>query len=259
MAAGTCLLAGLLVLGCQATDKARPTREVRVAAAADLQFALDDVIQSFRARHPGIATKVSYGASGNLYAQLCNRAPFDIYLSADVSYPRKLVEAGLADKDSEFLYAVGHLVLWVPDSSSLDVKELGIKALLQPAARKIAIANPKHAPYGRAAEAALKSLGVYDQVKDRLVFGENIAQTAQFVQSGAADAGILALSLALAPALHDQGRYWEVPLEAYPRLEQGGVILSWASDRQAAEELRSFLLGDEGKAVLKRYGFVAER
>ena len=116
-------------------------------------------------------------------------------------------------------------------------------------------ANPRHAPYGRAAEAALKSLKVYDSVKDRLVLGENVAQAAQFVQSGAADAGVFSRSLALAPALRDAGNFWEVPENAYPRLEQGGLILPWAEDPAAAAALRDFLLGSEGRAVLKRFGF----
>jgi len=234
-------------------------KEVRVAAAADLKFAFEDVVKAFREEHPEIAVQVSYGASGNFYAQLSNHAPFDLFLSADIDYPRKLIDQGLAEKDSEFLYAVGHLVVWVPELSPLDMEKEGIKTLLDPRVKKIAIANPRHAPYGRAAEAALKSLGVYEQVKDKLVLGENVAQTAQFVQSGSVDAGLIALSLAVAPALHDQGRFWEVPLDAYPRLEQGGVILSWAQDRQAAETLRGFLLSPEAKAILKRFGFFLQR
>src|SRR5207253_2239343 len=132
---------------------------------------------------------------------------------------------------------------------------LGIQALLDPAVRKIAIANPIHAPYGRAAEAAMKKLGVFEKVQDRLVYGENISQTAQFVESGAADIGMISHSLAVAPALRDKGRYWEVPMHAYPPLEQGGVILSWVEDRAAAEALRGFVLGEEGKLILSRYGF----
>ncbi|HEX5269878.1 MAG TPA: molybdate ABC transporter substrate-binding protein [Gemmataceae bacterium] len=253
VAAGVLVLVWLLT---RPGPPPRPQGAVRVAAAADLKFALDDAVTAFRARHPDIEVQVTYGASGNFYAQLSNRAPFDLFLSADIDYPRKLVEQGLADRDSEFLYAVGHLVLWVPNSSPLDVQGRGIDALLDPSIKKIAIANPKHAPYGRAAEAALKSLGVYDRVKEQLVLGENVAQAAQFAQTGAADAGVFALSLALAPPLRNDGRYWEVPPDAYPRLEQGGVILTWAQDRPAAEALRSFLTGDEGRAILKRYGFV---
>ncbi len=245
---------GLVGLGCF-----RPTSgkgEVRVAAASDLKFALDDVVKAFHENHPDIQVKVSYGSSGTFFAQLSNKAPFDLFLSADMDYPRKLIEQGLAEKDSEFRYAVGHLVVWELKSRTLDVEKLGIKALLDPSVKKIAIANPKFAPYGRAAEAALKSLGVYDQVKDRLVLGDNVSQAAQFVQSGSADIGVFSLSLALAPTLSQEGRYWEVPLSAYPRLDQGGVILSWVRDRQAAESFRSFLVADQGRDVLKRYGFV---
>ncbi len=249
-----CALALLAIPGCSSSS-AKP-REVSVAAAADLQFALGEVVAAFEEAHPDIKVRVSYGASGNFYAQLSNRAPFDVFFSADVDYPRKLVAEGLADKDSEFIYAIGHLVVWVRKESPLDVEKLGAKALLDPSVRKVAIANPKHAPYGRAAEAALKSLDVYDALKDRLVLGENVAQAAQFAETGSADAGVFALSLALAPTLREKGRYWEVPLDAYPRLEQGAVVLSWAQDRQAADALCAYVKGPEGRAILRRYGFL---
>jgi molybdate transport system substrate-binding protein len=163
----------------------------------------------------------------------------------------------LADKKDLFAYAVGRIVVWVPKASKLNVEKEGVRVLLDPAVRKVAIANPRHAPYGRAAEAALKSLGLYDAVQDKLVLGENIAQAAQFVQAGAADVGILALALARAPTLRQEGRYREVPPDAYPRINQGGVILSRARDRAAAEEVRAFLTGAAGQAVLRRYGFGA--
>jgi molybdate transport system substrate-binding protein len=230
-------------------------REVTVAAASDLKFAFGDVAAAFERRHPDVAVKVTYGSSGNFFTQLSNEAPFDLYLSADMDYPRKLVEQDRAVKGSDFVYAVGQIVVWVPKSSKLDIEARGLRAVLDPAVKKVAIANPKHAPYGRAAEAALKHAGVYDAVKDRLVLGENIAQAAQFVESGAADVGVIALSLALAPAMRDKGRYWTVPLDAYPRLEQGGVILSWARDKDAARALRDFMTGDEARAILRRYGF----
>jgi molybdate transport system substrate-binding protein len=230
-------------------------REVRVAAAADLKFALDDLLVDFHREHPDIRVQVSYGSSGNFFAQLSNKAPFDIFFSADVEYPRRLVEQGLAAREDEFLYAVGHLVVWVPRESSLDLDQRGIRALLDAGVRKVAIANPRHAPYGRAAEAALKKLGVYDEIKSKIVQGDNVAQAAQFVQTGAADAGVIALSLALSPPMRQKGRYWEVPLDAYPRLTQGGIILSWAQDRHAAETLRDFVGSPEGKAVLRRFGF----
>jgi molybdate transport system substrate-binding protein len=226
-----------------------------VAAAADLQFALDEVIRAFEKEHPDIRAKVTYGASGNFFAQLSNKAPFDIFFSADAGYPRKLVEEGLADKDAEFPYAVGQIVVWVPNSSKLDLDKLGIKAVTDPSVHKVAIANPRHAPYGRAAEAALKKLGVYEQVKDRLVLGENIAQAAQFVESGAADVGVIARSLTLAPAMRDKGRSWLVPADAYPPLKQAGVVLSWAKDREAANALRTFVTAGKGRSILKEHGF----
>ena len=161
------------------------TPAVRIAAASDLQFALKEVIAAYNEAHPDKTVEVVFGSSGNLFAQLTNKAPFDIFLSADMSYPRRLVEAGLASKDSEFLYAIGHLVVWVPNDSTLDFEKIGIQALKDPSAKVIAMANPQHAPYGRVAEAALKSLGVYDAVKERLVLGENIARNGEYVESGA--------------------------------------------------------------------------
>jgi molybdate transport system substrate-binding protein len=250
------LATGLLLLwGGVVWAQGASERVVQVAAAADLKFALDEIVQAFHRLHPDITAQVTYGSSGNFFAQLSNRAPFDIYFSADVDYPRKLIEQGLALKETEFLYAVGRIVVWVPRRSRVDLERLGIRALADPAVRKVAIANPKHAPYGRAAEAAMKTLGVYEAVEGRLVLGENITQTAQFIQTGAADVGILALALALAPALREEGRYWEVPLDAYPRIDQGGVILPWAKDMVAAQALRAFVLGPEGKDILRRYGF----
>ena len=248
------------VAGCKKGDgqpASRPSgqRQVTVAAAADLKFAFEEIAAEFQKRHSSIKIQASYGSSGNFFAQISNKAPFDMFLSADMDYPRKLVDQGLAAKETEFLYGVGRIVVWVPNQSSLDLNKLGIGALLDPSVKKIAIANPKHAPYGRAAEAALKKLGVYDKVKDRLVLGENIAQTAQFVQSGSADIGIVALSLAMAPAMKDTGRYWEIPVDAYPRMDQGGVILSSSKDKDAAQELRGFITSAEGKAILKKYGF----
>jgi molybdate transport system substrate-binding protein len=185
---------------------------------------------------------------------LC-RAPFDLFLSADVDYPKRLVDQGFAQADSGFAYAIGRLVVWVRKASPIPVEKLGIDALLDSSVQKIAIANPRHAPYGRAAEAAMKRLGVYDKAKDRLVYGENIIQTAQFVESGAADIGLISHSLSVAPPLRDEGRSWDVPPDAYPPLEQGGVILSWARDRPAVEALRRFILEDAGKEILRRYGF----
>jgi molybdate transport system substrate-binding protein len=249
------VLVGMLAAGCAGGGGSPSARVVRVAAAADLKFAFDDLTTAFRAKRPDIAVSVAYGSSGNFFTQMSNDAPFDLFLSADMDYPRKLVQQGRAVKDSEFQYAVGRVVVWAPAASPLDLEKLGIRACAEPEVKKVAIANPQHAPYGRAAEAALKHAGLYDQVKDRLVLGENVAQAAQFVESGAADVGIVALSLAMAPPLRDRGRYWEVPADGYPRLDQGGVILTGAKDMAAAQALRDFLMSDEGRAVLDKFGF----
>lgn len=247
--------AALVALGVLSVYRPAPEPTIRVAAAADLKFALDELIGEFQRRHPQIRVAVSYGSSGSFFAQLAQRAPFDIFFSADMGYPRRLIAQGLALPETEFFYAVGRIVLWVPKDSSISVEALGVRAVFDPTVQKIALANPQHAPYGRAAEAALKSLGVYDDIRERFVFGENVAQTAQFVQSGAAQIGVIALSLALAPTLREQGRFWEFPLESYPKMEQGGVILKWARDRASTELLRAFVLSEHGRAILKSYGF----
>jgi molybdate transport system substrate-binding protein len=244
----TFVTAALLTAGCGT----RPA-PLRIAAAADLQFALGDLVKTFHQQHGGVQIEPAYGSSGMFYAQLLNRAPFDLYLSADVQYPKKLAEQGLIVPGSEFTYGVGHIVLWTGSASGIGV-DRGFDALRQPAVHHIAIANPAHAPYGRAAEAALRALGVYDAVKEKLVMGENISQTFQLAQSGAAEVGIVALSLAMAPGAAG-GHYWEVPRDAYPPIEQGGAILKWTRNPEAAEAFRAFLLAPEGRAILKRYGF----
>lgn len=243
-----------LALACAACG-APPPQTLSIAAAADLRFALDDLTRDFHASHPAVAVQPAYGSSGNFYAQLRNGAPFDLFLSADMDYPRRLAADGIAQPDSVFVYAAGRIVVWAPAASPLDVAGLGMHALEDASVHHVAIANPQHAPYGRAAEAAMKSAGVYDKVAPKLVLGENIAQTFEFVQSGAADAGIVALSLALSPAAGGLGRYWEVPLDTYPRMEQGGAILKQARAPRAAQEFRSFLLSPQGSRVLARYGF----
>jgi molybdate transport system substrate-binding protein len=231
-----------------------PPRTVTVAAAADLRFAIEDIVREFAEVRSDVSVKMTYGSSGNFFSQLSNGAPFDMFFSADVDYTRKLQAEGLGLPDSEFVYAIGRIVPWAPRSSPIDVSR-GLDVLRDPSVRRIAIANPRHAPYGRAAEAAMKSLKVYDEVQPKLVFGENVAQTAQFVQTGAADVGIIALSLAMAPTLASAGQFWEIPPETYPRMEQGGLIMKSAQDAGAARAFREFVLGARGRAVLKRYGF----
>ena len=172
-----------------------------------------------------------------------------------MKFSRRLIERGKAEKDSLFSYAIGHLVVWLPKESKLEVAQLGIKTLLDPSVRKVAIANPDVAPYGAAAVAALKKLGVHEAVSAKLVLGENVAQAAQFVQSGAADAGVISLSLALAPKMKEAGRFWELPADAFPKLEQAGVIRTGAANREGAMQLREFISSEAGRAILQRHGF----
>ena len=228
---------------------------LNVAAAADLRFALEDVVGKFRQAHPEINANVTYGSSGNFYSQISNHAPFDLFLSADISYVKRLADQGLVEKDSEFQYAVGRIVLWAPNGSPFDPARRKMKALLDPALKTIAIGNPEHAPYGRAAEAALKTYKLWEKLEPKLVKGQDIAQAAQFVQSGSADVGIIALSLALSPGMKDSGTYFLIPLEDYPPLIQAGEVLSYAKDAPAAKTFREFMLSEPGKAILKQYGF----
>jgi len=247
------LLAPLLAAGAAVAEP--PRRTITVAAAADLKFALDEVIAAYRTRAPAVEVRVAYGSSGSFFAQLSHGAPFDLFLSADATYPRRLAGAGLAARERIFPYATGRLAVWVPRASPLDLERLGLAALLDPSVRRIAIANPEHAPYGRAAEAALRSGGLLDRLRPRLVLGENVSQAAQFVQSGNADAGLVALSLTRAPILQREGRAWEVPPPAYPRLDQAGVVLASSREPEAAGAFAAFLTGPEGRAILARWGF----
>jgi molybdate transport system substrate-binding protein len=230
---------------------------IRVAAAADLQYALADLAGQYE-KHSPAKLAITYGSSGNFYAQIQNGAPFDLYFSADVTYPQKLVEAGLAEKDSLYAYAQGRIVLWVARDFPLDPALLEWKILEEPRVQKIAIANPEHAPYGAAAVAALKRASMYNKVQAKFVYGENISQTAQFVQSGGAQVGIVALSLAISPAMRD-GKRWEIPQELYPPLNQAVVMLKSARNQSASRAFLEFLKSDTARATLKRYGFTAAK
>ena len=244
----------LMVLSSLLAFQAAQAQEIRVAAAADLKFALDELDAQY-GKQAGKKIDVSYGSSGNFFAQIQNGAPFDLLLSADIEYPRKLAAAGLAEPGTLYEYAVGRIVIWMPADARADLAKLGWKALLEPGVERIAIANPEHAPYGRAAVAALRNAGVYEQVRRRLVYGENIAQAAQFVASGSAQAGILALSLAVSPPMRD-GKRWEIPADMHPPIEQGAIILKSSKDKEGARAFLAFLKSDAGRKILESYGFV---
>jgi molybdate transport system substrate-binding protein len=228
-------------------------QEISVAAASDLQFALQDVKERFE-KETGNRVQIVLGSSGNLFTQIQNGAPFDVFFSADIEYPQKLEAAGLAEPGTLYQYAKGKLVLWAPKNSVLDLNG-GLPGLLDPRIKKIAIANPAHAPYGRAAVAALRHEGIYDKVADRLVLGENISQTASFVVSGAADVGLVALSLAVAPPLKDKGKYTELPANDYPPIRQAAIVLKSSKQKALAQEFLAYLKRPATVEILKRYGF----
>jgi len=226
---------------------------LRVAAASDLQFAMKDLASQYE-KETGSKVAISYGSSGNFLMQIENGAPFDIFFSADAAYPQKLVEAGTADKQSLFIYAQGHLVIWAPVSENLQIGSKGFDALKDSRVIKIAIANPEHAPYGRAAVAALKKTGIYEQLKSKLVLGENISQAAQFAESGSAQVGIIALSLTYAESMKTGDR-WEIPLELYPPILQAAVIINSSPNKAEATNFLNYVKSDKGQKLLSKYGF----
>jgi molybdate transport system substrate-binding protein len=246
-----CMLIILLVLSIPGRARAE---EITIAAAADLTFVLPEVAVRFQ-KDTGNSVKFSFGSSGNFLSQIQNGAPFDMFFSADIGYPKKLEAAGLVEPGTLYEYAVGKLVLWVPTASTLELKR-GLGVLTNPNVHTIAIANPEHAPYGRAAVAAMKYDGIYDQVSSKLVMGENISQTAQFVQSGNADIGLIALSLAIAPNLKEKGRYELVPTSDYPPIEQAAVIIKSSKRKKTAQQFLAFIKKPVIVSMMRDYGFV---
>ena len=225
---------------------------LRVAAAADLQYAMSELASQFE-KQSGVKVLPTYGSSGNFRSQIQNGAPFDLFFSADSNYPRQLVAGGFADADTVTVYARGHLVLWASRDEKLDLSHRGLEALKDARVQKIAIANPKVAPYGQAAIAALENAGVYDAVKTKLIFGENISQAAQFAQSGSAQVGILAFSLTFADNMRNGDR-WELPVTLYPAVDQAAVVVRASTNKPAARAFLEFVKSAAGQQILTKYG-----
>jgi molybdate transport system substrate-binding protein len=226
---------------------------VYVTAASDLQYCMKDIVDVFEAKYPGDKVKMVFGSSGKAFSQIVAGAPYDIYFAADVAYPEKLRQDGFAISNPK-PYAIGRMTLWVTKKSGLDPHK-GIQLLLDSGVKKIAIADPAHAPYGRIAVEIMKYHRVYDQAEKRLVLGTNIQQTAQFVQSGAADVGFIAYSLALAPILEKQGRFFLFPAESHTEILQAYVLLKPAALNQTAKRFEAFVGSAEARVIFKRYGF----
>ena len=238
---------------CAPTNLHGQDRRIRVAAAADLKFAMEELSKEFESK-TGTKVDVTVGSSGNFFAQIQSGAPFDLFFSADMDYPKKLEASGLTEPGALVEYALGQLVIWAPANSQMNVAQDKWDALLDAHIQKIAIANPALAPYGHAAVSALQNAGIYEKVKAKLVYGENISQAAQFVQSGNAQAGIIAHSLALSPGMKD-GKIWKIPADMHPPIEQGVIVLKNAKNKAAALEFLNFVKDDAGRAILEKHGF----
>ena len=236
---------------------ALPAPALQVAAAADLAMCIGELNAAFAKSVGGADIQASIGSSGNFYAQIKNGAPFDVFLSADIDYPRELIKAGLADGATLMVYAHGQLMMWTTDPS-VDVS-LGLALLNDPKIKRIAIANPAVAPYGRAAKAALEKAALWDALRPKLVLGESVAQVAQFVQSRNAEVGFVGIShvqSANGDTRGARGQSWKVPQDLYPLIEQGGVVTAKGRGNPLALKYLDFLRSEAGHIVLRKFGFV---
>lgn len=241
-----------LILACSLLSSVACAETITVAAASDLKFAMDGIVAAFNQAHPADDVQVVFGSSGKFQSQIRQGAPYDVFFSADLAFPQQLVDSGFAASPVQ-TYAVGRLVLW---SAGMDAGTMTLDSLLDPQIRRIAIANPRHAPYGKRAEEALRSAGLWEQVQPKLVFGESIAHTAQFVKTGNAQVGIVALSLAVSPELAERGRYWLIPDDLHEPLEQGVIITKRAEANELARRFVDHAVGSLAQSEMAEHGFV---
>lgn len=229
------------------------SKPLTVFAAASLRYAMEEVVAVYKEQNPGTQIEVAFGSSGKAYAQVTNGAPWDIFFSADMSFPEKLLEGGFAVGNVK-QYAVGKLAIWQRKGGSLDL-QTGLQGLASKSIRKVAIANPELAPYGAAAVAALKKQGLWEALQPKLVMGENISQAAHFAASGAADAGLIAYSLALAPDMVNLGEYVLVDAALYPPMPLGFVVLKQGADHPLAAPFTAFFSSETAKKIMEKYGY----
>jgi molybdate transport system substrate-binding protein len=251
-------VACLAVLACGRVDSAEEASEaLMIAAAASMKPALEDLIAAYREIDPALRIEATYSASGSLYGQMRHQAPFDIFYSADSLYPRELVNNALASEATLRVYARGRLAVWSARGSGVNIAAAGPEALTDASVSHIAIANPRHAPYGRAAREALSALGLLAAIEPKLVTGENVEQAAHFAHSRAAQAAFIPLTLARSPTLQRSGEYWLVPAELHQPLDHTVVILSAARNAAAAAAFDRFVAGMRGEEILLRHGLEA--
>jgi len=243
----------LLVMWLVLLSPGASAQDLTIAAASDLQSVLPAIAERFQ-KETGQPVGLTFGSSGNFFSQIQHGAPFDVFFSADVEYAVRLETAGLVEPGSLFRYAIGRIVLWSRKDSGIDVRG-GLSVLGDLRVRRVAIANPEHAPYGRAAVAALQHEKLYEGVRSKFVLGESVSQAAQFVQSGNAEAGIIAFSLALAPALRDTGTYYEIPASFHPPLEQAVVIIKASRRKELARQFLTFFKRTDIGRLLQEFGF----
>ena len=239
------------------TLQGQAPKRLTIAAASDLQTVLPGIVRDFE-RSASASVAVSYGSSGTFFAQIQNGAPFDVFLSADVDYPTRLAAVGVADSSTMRVYATGHLVLWARRDRKLDLSR-GLTSLADARVRHVAVANPKYAPYGRAAVAALRLAGVSDTLQPKLVTGESLAQAAQLVESGNADVGVLSRSLVLGSAMKAEGTYVDIPTSLHPPIEQAAIVVRASREPALARAFVAFLGRDEARRQLERFGFALPR
>ena len=241
----------LLCLVVTASAVAEPRERLLIAAASSLGPVMGDLTTDFANRHPRVDVRLSLGSSGKLYHQIVQGAPFDLFYSADTWYPEQLVKAGKTLGQAR-IYARGRLVLW---SKTLSLDALGPGVLKDPRVKRIALANPQHAPYGMRAREFLQARELWEPLKPKLVFSESISQAAHFAQTGNAQLGLIAFSLALSPQLKDTGNYWLIPESEHQPLEQGYVVLRPAADKPAPQLFADYMGSLEAQEILERFGF----
>jgi molybdate transport system substrate-binding protein len=243
----------LLICSLLLVASAAQAEEITVAAAADLKFAMDEIVTAFKKSNSTEKVEVIYGSSGKAHTQIQQGAPYDLYFSADIAFPQELIKNSFAASSDVTPYALGRIVLW---SASQDASKMTLASLTDPKITHVAMANPKHAPYGKRAEEALRSSGLWEKVEPKMVYGENITQAAQFVETGNAQVGILALSLVVSPQLSSKGEYYLIPDTLHEPLDQGFIILKRAENNKLAKQFADYMSSKDARAIMTKYGFV---